>query len=99
MKVVAASDIVALNILMEFVNVPLYFAPPEKSFPSPVILGAGDYNIRNIYQITGTDVEGSYWAEDNSGNLAVSLGIPEPSAFSLLAMGALGLVARRRRAA
>lgn len=76
-----------------------FIAPPEEPFPSPVILEAGDYTIRNIYQITGNAGEGSYWAEDNSGNLAVSLGIPEPSAFSLLAMGAVGLVARRRRAA
>jgi hypothetical protein len=91
-NLVATSDTVAFTMLTNFVNVPLNFA-------SPVTLTAGDYTFRNNYAITGED-NISYWGNDNSGNLSVSLGvIPEPSAFVLLGLGALGLVARRRRSA
>ncbi|MEI6818609.1 MAG: PEP-CTERM sorting domain-containing protein [Verrucomicrobiota bacterium] len=91
-NLVATSNTVAFTVLFDFVNVPL-------TFSSPVTLTAGDYTFRNNYTITGSDYT-SFWGGDNSGNLSVSLGvIPEPSAFALLGLGAVGLVARRRRSA
>lgn len=89
-NLVATSNTVAFTMLLNFVNVPL-------TFSSPVTLTAGDYTFRNNYAITGEDAT-SFWGHDNSGNLSVSLGvIPEPSAFALLGLGTVGLVARRRR--
>ena len=92
-NLVATSNTVQFTQLFDYVNVPL-------TFSSPVTLTAGDYTFRNNYAITGED-ETSFWAEDDSGNLSVSLVgvIPEPSAFALLGLGAVGLVARRRRSA